>query len=166
MGGEIEVESELGRGTLFRIILPVAQPEMDRVSVKEGEKLAREGRRSGKILIIDDEDAILSMLEAALEGDHAIATARNAREAIQRLESSSEAFDLVLCDLMMPDMDGMRLFQELTARWPELEPKWAFITGGAVNQEIRSFVQNTTRPVLHKPFSLKVIREFVRSSLS
>ncbi len=167
MGGDIEVESSEGKGSLFRICLPAAQPEPSRPGAEPVTKPAagREKRVSGRLLLVDDEEAITSMLSAALESDHVIVTACSGEEALKKLEGPGPGFDLILCDLMMPGMDGMQLYNRAISKWPELDNRWAFITGGAVNPEIRAFVQRTTRPVLHKPFSLKVIREFVRSSL-
>jgi CheY-like chemotaxis protein len=77
--------------------------------------------------------------------------AGNGREALALLEHHGHAFDLVLCDLMMPDLTGMDVFEEVERRWPDLAPRFVFISGGGVNERSRRFIERHAARVATKP---------------
>jgi len=112
MGGELTVESELGRGTTFRVALPVARKEEEREAAAPVEPVPVAGRR-GRILVVDDEKMVVSVIKRILSKEHDVVATVAAREALA-LCAAGEKFDLILCDLMMPEMTGMDLHRELS----------------------------------------------------
>ncbi len=157
MGGEIELESAVGAGAIFRVLLPAgagtfAAPEstsFGRIPIREPKKQS--------ILAIDDDPNILSSL-AKLLRDHEVECCGNAFDALHRFESG-EQYDLVLCDVMMPHMSGVELFEAVQKRWPGRERRIAFMTGGAITPQTRTFLERTSAVILEKPFSLAAIED-------
>jgi signal transduction histidine kinase len=161
LGGEISVESEVGIGTRFRIALPVARLDVQ----KELTTLLRTpmGRR-GSVLLVDDEPALRKTIPAMLKKDLDVRAVGTAREAIQLITEGAR-FDLILCDLMMPEMTGMDLYEELDRSVPDQARKMAFVTGGAFTDGSRTFLDRIPNPVIEKPFTSAMIRQFVRDLL-
>ena len=120
-----------------------------------------DGRR--RILIVDDEVDIVELIAAVLD-EPDIHTAGSSDEALELLEQRQ--FDLILCDLMMPEKTGMDLHDEAIRRWPALAGRFAFVTGGAYTDEARRFLDQTQAPVLQKPFKLTRLRELVAGMLN
>jgi len=156
-GGRMTVESALDKGTVFRVFLPVgAAVEVLPHSGIVGTNPAARGR----VLVIDDEPAIGTIIERALKKDHDVLVFQRASEAVKRLERG-ETFDLVLCDVVMPDMNGSEFYTTLAQRWPQLLPRTVFMTGGAFTPATVEFVDRVSPSVLSKPFSIETLRELV-----
>lgn len=151
-GGTITVESEVGRGTSFRIELPAADapPPSAPPSIRdtrEGEPLRT------RILIIDDEPRYVRSLVMLLQENHQVASAPNGTEALT-LIAQSEPFDLILCDLMMPEMTGMALYERLSE---EQRRQVVFLTGGATTDAARAFLARPGIRYLEKPVEVQEI---------
>jgi nitrogen-specific signal transduction histidine kinase/CheY-like chemotaxis protein len=162
LGGDIEVESELDRGTTFRVRLPSARrpastpiPPSRQVTVRT---------RRGSILIVDDDPLVGNSLRRVLHQHHEITVVSNGKLAIERIRSGQH-FDLVLCDLMMPEMSGMVLYSELSEIAPKLSEKIIFITGGAFTPEANRFLEEHHTRVIEKPFELNALRTIVAESI-
>jgi signal transduction histidine kinase/CheY-like chemotaxis protein len=151
MDGEIGVESHPGVGTTFRVTLPVAT----RPSVAPCEQPLCEAE-SARILLIDDEAALGRALRSLL-GDHDVVAVTCARDALQKLRGG-EAFDVILCDLMMPDISGIDLYDQIA---PADRERVVFMTGGAFTQQAREFLARCNRPYLDKPFSEHELRDAI-----
>lgn len=162
LGGEITVESELERGSMFRVTLPPARRNATEAPAvtERGEKVPRR-----RLLLIDDEPDIGRVFERVLGADHDLAIEHDPRVALARLEAG-ERFDLVFCDLMMPRFSGVDLFRAVRARLPGVEERIVFVTGGAVGDEAQAFLATTTNPVLAKPFAIEELRSLVRQRLA
>jgi PAS domain S-box-containing protein len=152
MDGEITVESSPGVGTTFRITLPTATC----AATADRRQTARGGTGGARILFIDDEAALGRAL-CALLGDHEIVPVTTARDALSKL-SGGERFDVILCDLMMPEVSGIDLWDQIA---PTYRDRVVFMTGGAFTQQARDFLARCERPHLDKPFSERQLRDAI-----
>jgi CheY-like chemotaxis protein len=92
-------------------------------------------------------------------------TATRAREALERI-SAGERFDAILCDLMMPEMSGMRLFDEIGRIEPALAERMVFLTGGAFTPSAREFLERVANARLEKPFQPAALRALLSDMLA
>jgi CheY-like chemotaxis protein len=152
VGGRIEVESELGRGSVFRVLLRTGDPVEPPVRPLEPPSRPAPGR--ARILVVDDDATVLSSTALLLEDDNEVEIMTNARAALRRLQAG-ERFDVVLCDVMMPDMTGMEFHARLSEVLPELAEQVIFITGGAVTRTARDFLAQVPNARLDKPFDVQ-----------
>jgi two-component system cell cycle sensor histidine kinase/response regulator CckA len=151
-GGEIDVKSDQGQGATFRVSLPVAeQPSHESKAPPEQAPEAVASR--ARILIIDDEPLLGQTLTFAFSGRHDIVLATSGREAVRRLAEDSR-YDLVLCDLMMPDVSGPKVFETVERDHPELVPRFAFMSGGAFTERAQEFLEHYSGRRIDKPFTI------------
>jgi PAS domain S-box-containing protein len=162
MGGELTVESEVGKGTTFRVTLPVAHKE-EHEAAAPVEQAPVAGRR-GRILVVDDEKLMVTVVKRILAKEHDVVGMIDAKEALA-LCAAGEKFDLILCDLMMPEMTGMDFHQELLRVAPELANRMIFLTGGAFTAKAQLFLSKTPQEYLEKPFDPANLRAIVRRYL-
>ena len=116
-----------------------------------------------RVLLVDDEPFIRA-LTARLLGEigcgHFI-EAGNGREALGILDNPEAHIDVILCDLMMPEMSGMELFSQIGALAPDQAARVVFVTGGAFTDRAREFLARTSNPRLEKPFETGAVRALV-----
>ena len=161
MGGELTVDSEMGKGTTFRVALPVAREEESKVVPLEPAPVA--GRR-GRILVVDDEAVVLRSVTRILSKEHDVVAIGAAAEALA-LCTGGEPFDLILCDLMMPEMTGMDLHRELLLVAPDQAGRMIFITGGAFTEKAQTFLTDPPKEQIEKPFQAANLRAIVQRYL-
>ncbi|HME90910.1 MAG TPA: response regulator [Myxococcaceae bacterium] len=123
----------------------------------------REVRR-GRILVIDDEPIVGAAVRRTLCKEHDVTVVGSGREALD-LIASGQRFDLLLSDVMMPNMSGMELFAELAQREPEASRRMVFFTGGAFTERTIRFLEAVPNERLEKPFDPEYLRAFVRDHL-
>jgi two-component system NtrC family sensor kinase len=113
-----------------------------------------------RILVIDDERAVRELISDALtiEG-HDVHTAENGKDALDLI--SQRRFDLLLCDLRMPEMDGQALYEEVQRDHPQLLKRIVFVTAQANSADYGPFLRTTGIPVIEKPFTLSQLRQAV-----
>ncbi len=157
-GGTIEVRSELDRGATFVVRLPASTRD-DLVHTTLAPPTATPGARAC-VVVIDDEPLVGRSIRRALRG-HEVQVFTSGEEAIARL-CSDEPFDVVFCDLMMPEVSGMEVFRRVSEQRPEIASRFVFMTGGAFTQTAREFLARTPLICLEKPFELRQIRDLVR----
>ncbi|HMJ57760.1 MAG TPA: ATP-binding protein [Gemmatimonadales bacterium] len=161
-GGELTVESELGRGTTFRVALLVADEAESKepVPVKPAPVVGRRGR----ILVVDDEELVLHGVKRMLWKEHDVVVVPAATAALA-LCASGEKFDVILCDLMMPDMTGMDFHGELSRIAPEMVDRVIFMTGGAFTARAQQFLSTTSTEHIEKPFHAANLRAMIQRYL-
>lgn len=121
--------------------------------------------RRPRILVVDDEPVMGSVLRRIFAGSHEVTVALRGKDALSILDTGAE-FDVVLCDVVMPDFSGLQVYEAIRQRHPRLLDRFVFITGGALQEKSRAFLQSITNPVLSKPFELGTLRELVRRLVS
>lgn len=159
--GRIEVESESGKGSVFRIHLPPARSEDTSV---EPLVAAPAASRRGRILVIDDEPALAAVIRRALSAEHDVVAATRAQEALDHV-SAGERFDVILCDLMMPDVNGMDFHAELERSAPDQAERVIFMTGGAFTVAAREFLERAPNLRIEKPFDHQQLRALVNDRI-
>lgn len=158
--GEISAESAPGQGTAFTVTLPAATPPAPPEAQPSARPVASTATR-GRVLLIDDEEIVARSLARALSEQHEVERIGDAREALARL-LDGPAPDAVLCDVMMPDMTGIELYEVACARRPALAPRFVFLTAGATSEEARAFLADPDRRVVYKPiFDVSKLRALV-----
>ena len=158
LGGRIDVETREGKGSLFRVVLPEA-PTAPAERPDEATPPARTGKP--RVLVIDDEPLLVRSYARMLSSDHEITTETDPVTALQRLRRG-ELFDAILCDIMMPQMSGMDLHEDLRRDRPDLASKMGFLTGGAFTKRARDFLHARPDHSLEKPFGAEALRALIQ----
>ena len=151
MQGSIHLEPMTDGGTRAAIVLPIAPytEEVGTPSVPIHDPTPTEDLHL-RILIIDDEEMLTSALARSLRG-HEVHTANRGKVAVEMALASR--FDLILCDLIMPEMTGMDVYKALHAADESIRKRFVFMTGATVTSEAKEFADRIDVPVLEKPFS-------------
>ncbi|HUH03240.1 MAG TPA: ATP-binding protein [Kofleriaceae bacterium] len=158
-GGEIAARNNPGGGATFCVTLPAGQLVHDLAAGSDPAiELEDDNTPSLRILIVDDEPGIRKMFVRALPG-HEVVTVDSGRSALATLATME--FDLVFCDLLMPDVTGMDVYEDLAQRNPELASRFVFMTGGAFTPRAREFVDRAPSKLLYKPFGEPDVRRAV-----
>ncbi|MCP4254301.1 MAG: response regulator, partial [Candidatus Scalindua sp.] len=147
-GGNIEVESEVGKGAEFTLQFPTTNGSSSLITTHESEQILN--KKNLRILVVDDEDALCNVLDRFfLRFGNKVKTVNNGTDAISIVKS--EDFDLVLCDLAMPDIFGYDVIDAMNKL--EKRPKIGIITGRG--EEIKSMEEGMNIDfILKKPFNL------------
>jgi two-component system cell cycle sensor histidine kinase/response regulator CckA len=165
-GGDIRVETEVGRGTTFRIYLPRCEvQEVEEVEeAPQGEAIPlRSNGQKETILLVEDEEKLRRLSCRALEGlGYRVLTAVNGRDALQVYHSAG-GVDLVLTDMVMPEMGGRDLMRELRKVNPHV--KGLVITGYALGDDLHVLREEGILEVVQKPFDVGALGEVVRQVL-
>jgi signal transduction histidine kinase len=162
-GGRVEIESQVNEGTAFRVFLPATVAPAQPVAAPAPSVVASPSVR-GRVLVIDDEPAIGAAIRAALREEHDVVVAHRAVDALERLKEG-ESFDLVLCDLVMPEIGGPEVYATIAERWPKLIARMVFMTGGAFTAATGDFIERVRPYVFPKPFRLDELRALIRRRL-
>jgi two-component system cell cycle response regulator len=136
-----------------------AQPAPADAGGGAGAQPARADERC-RILVIDDDIAVGQALARGLR-KYDVDVLDNAHRALERF-AAGERFDLIVCDLAMPEMTGMDLYEEAVQLAPEQAQSFVFVTGGATDSRTRDFVSSVPNVVLQKPFDVNRLRELIR----
>jgi len=116
------------------------------------------------ILVIDDEPSLVRALARLLQRDgYVVATARNGRHALAALQA--QPYDVILCDLRMPELDGRAFYAQLQQRAPALCQRVMFLTGDSTAADHQAFLAQCGRPWLSKPCSIAAVRNVIQQVL-
>ena len=160
LGGEIGVESERGVGTVFRVVLPAAR--LVRAEVVQAAVLEpRPSPRAGTVLVVDDDVMVGTAIRRILGEEHDVTVLSDGQKALDLL-LDGKRFDVILCDLMMPQVTGMDIHAALSSDVPELTHRMVFVTGGAFTPTAQKFLDTIPNQRLEKPFSSQNLRALVR----
>jgi PAS domain S-box-containing protein len=164
LGGHISAESRQGEGATFRVELPPAT-SVEQAAALEAPPAPPAAPDASRLdlLVVDDESAIGRTLAIALADEFQVTTATSGRSALAML-SGDRKFDVVLCDLMMPDVSGMDVYERVQRDRPQLAQRFVFVTGGAFTERARKFVDAVGLPVIEKPFDLTKLPLLLRES--
>jgi CheY-like chemotaxis protein len=160
IGGEMTFErSKDAAGTVIvRVRLPLSPSR----EMGQGSALrASSGARRGHVLVVDDEAAIGRSIKRILGGEHDVTAVTSAREGLERIQHAGP-FDLVLCDLMMPERTGMDLYADLRKIRPEMIPRLVFVTGGSYTPQAREFLEIVPNERFSKPIEVDDLRALAR----
>jgi CheY-like chemotaxis protein len=118
----------------------------------------------GTILVIDDEPSVVRALAGLLRRDgYLVGTASNGRHALAQLQE--RPYDVILCDLRMPELDGPAFYAILTWQYPALRQRVIFLTGDPGGEASRTFLRQCGRPWLRKPSPIATIRRAIQAVL-
>jgi len=120
--------------------------------------------RVGRILVVDDEPHIVSVLQMILADDHQVVALTDPIEALDRL-ARDESYDVVMCDLVMPVVTGMDLYNYLRVSRSSEAERVVFLTGGALIPSLRAFLASVDNAVIEKPFAIDDVRRVVGARL-
>ncbi len=160
LGGQVTVFSEPGQGATFRVALPTtdAGDTAPTEAVHETSLAAPTVR--ARILVVDDEPSIVSTMRQLLGVSHDPVIATSAREALAILRAGAQ-FDVVFCDLMMPGMSGMDLYELLRVQFPAIARRCVFMTGGTFTTRAAAFLASIHNRHIEKPFSVAALERIV-----
>ncbi len=167
VGGEIKVASELQKGTTFEILLPLVLSEMSRQ--KEENRLVADSEdsevRDVKILVVEDEPHIREMLVEMLEGKgFKVAMAEDGERALKWLRENDYGVELIITDVVMPRMDGVKLYRTLRKEAPQI--RILFISGYAQHILEKYGFNERNFSILKKPFTFNQLIEEIKRSLT
>ncbi|MFW5921518.1 MAG: ATP-binding protein, partial [Polyangiales bacterium] len=162
-GGEMTVHDSPGGGSLFRVRFP--RDTGLRPSHQPNSASLSQPPAKGRVLVIDDEQGLLRALRRVLRAEHDVVTATGGREALELLERD-RGLDAVVCDLMMPDVDGVAVCEWLEKHAPELLARTALMSGGALTGRTRGFIDRTEIRLLEKPVPTDELKDVVRQLVS
>lgn len=160
--GHISVESELNKGTIFRILLPASK--MTETSEPEPTEKTEPAGGTETILVVEDEEAIRDFVASILsEVGYNVLEAANGQEALQLANNYADEIHLLLSDIRMAKMSGFELAEKIKVKFPEI--KIVFVSGYTENEEMRVLIEHSRAVFLHKPFSYDDLIQKVRNVL-
>ncbi len=158
MHGRIEIVSTSRKGTSLAVTLPRRDSPLPQPTIRSTDVLGDRFR----ILIIDDEPHVRHAIANLLACDHEVESVGDGESALAILAGSH--FDVILCDVMMPHMNGRELYERIRASWPGLERRIVFVTGGAFVPSLAGFLDSVDNLTLRKPFTVEHVLELVREA--
>jgi PAS domain S-box-containing protein len=159
-GGSIQARNAPGSGAVFRIELPAAQG-VEGAPTPPPPSAASAAATRRRVLVVDDDPRVGRALARLLAQEHDVEVVSGGAEALRRVQQGTR-WDVVVCDLLMPDMSGMDLARALEAAAPELSRRMVFVTGGAFTPGALDFLAVRHRRTLEKPVDADLLREVVR----
>jgi CheY-like chemotaxis protein len=159
LAGTLTASSTLGKGTEFRVELPAA-PGFETT-----------GRGAGgftpvrpsplRVLVVDEDPGVAEAIAMSLADEHDAQVTSNAADVLARIERGDD-YDVILCDLMMPNVTGMDLYREVLRIAPQVASRIVFMTGGVYTPRARAFVEGVPNRCIEKPPDMARLRELVR----
>jgi len=158
LGGTLHVESKVGAGTIVTVSLPADPDTAAKVRASKAARSLPTDSPAMRILVVDDEPLVCEGIKRALK-NHEVTVTSSGRDAVALCGSGE--YDLVLCDVMMPEVSGMDVFSRVRRDHPEVARRFVFMTGGAFTPSARAFLESIDNEQIIKPFSLRDLRSLV-----
>jgi len=175
-GGRLSLEARREGGAQVSVLLPSVDsasgqmpsvPRLGQLAARSprlrlpsAKRLAREQRR---ILMVDDEPMLLRSVRRLLP-EYELVCVESAKKALALLDAG-RPFDLIVSDVMMPEMSGIDFYEELCARYPDEARRVVFVTGGALGHHVGSFLGSVPNMRLEKPFAAADLRRVIEQAL-
>jgi len=156
LGGSLTASSRPGQGTCFRLVLPAAGGA---ASADTRSPSSRAAPRRTRILVVDEDLALGRTIHRVL-AEHDVTVLQNGGDALA-LVRAELPFDVILCDIMMPDMSGLDFHEELSRVRPDMAARVAFMTGGPLSDRAVDFLRTTAPRCINKPFSPDELMAFI-----
>lgn len=163
LNGTLTVDSDESTA-VFRVVLPASDRgvPVEQAEVQPAESVrTRSEQVSVRVLVIDDDPGVASGLRVLLQEQHDVTSVASARDGLRVLLEGGE-FDVVFCDLMMPDMSGEDVYDALKLNRPGAESKLVFMTGAAFTPDVERFLSSVPNPRVEKPFNLEQVEHLLR----
>ncbi len=162
--GIIEFKSEIGQGTVFQVIFPAADAAVVPNRFEKDEMTAGIANK-GQVLIIDDDAELLEVLQEIVSIKHECVGFTNAQTAIEVLKENN-AFDVIVCDLMMPKMSGIQFYAALKQFAPHYLSRVIFLTGGSFTEDTDRFLAMPEITFFEKPIDTKLFLKAIETQVS
>lgn len=158
-GGALEIDSALSQGTRVTLRLPKATG-LEQTRPAPAISGTRPRVRTGRILLIDDEELVRRGYRRMLGRRFEVTVAASGPEALALL-ADDDGFDLVLCDVEMPEMDGPSVLEAIERLYPDLVPRFVFCTGGVFTEASVHALAQRGVPTVAKPLDLRTVQDLV-----
>jgi len=163
-GGRIRLESRPGAGASFYVELPVTGAKLPPVPASRSAEDPIEAIAGASILVVEDEAKLASaVVDALRDAGYIVEHAPDGEAALNKVKA--EAFDVVICDLKMPRVDGMAFYRQLSAAAPGLSRRVVFVTGDVAGTDAEAFLEESGCRWLAKPFRLGDLLRAIRDTL-
>lgn len=165
LDGEMQVDSEIGKGTIFRVLLPAAPAERIGTSPAPGVSEIIKVPH-GRVLVVDDDVMMLRAVERILNGVVQDVICKDSAQEALKLIEKGDRFDAILSDMMMPTMTGMEFYETLVGQNPDLARRVIFFSGGAITVKVDAFLQSVPNLKVAKPFRIANLREAIQQVIA
>jgi CheY-like chemotaxis protein len=160
LGGEIKLDTEKGRGTRVRVLLPAGESRPAAADPADAETGRPAPRGPGRRVLVVDDDPIVGQAVRRLLRGNEVVLCSDSQRALDLLAGDS-AFDVILCDLFMPGTNGMQLYRTLKERDPDAAARITFMSAGAYTAETSEFLDAVPNERVEKPFDAARLRALV-----
>jgi CheY-like chemotaxis protein/two-component sensor histidine kinase len=165
MGGEISVASAVQKGSTFRVTLPCAPPDEERPPPPVRPPASASPRTRCQVLVVDDEPMMARAVQRLLDAEHDVIVSSDPFGAVEQVRAGAR-FDAILCDLMMPTMSGMDVYDQIARIEAEQARRMVFMTGGAFTPRAVRFLESIENARIEKPLEHAALRAILRPHLS